>query len=295
MESPDRAYRAESTSTVMKHMATSARTEREARLLSVPGVKPVLRTFLNALYSFVPVMRFLFSETGSQYQLGTFGKIGLLWKSLICSLRIKGATSWNEHFVLLEAVLRIPPSIKGDLLEIGCYKGRSTASLSRVCKLTKRRLIVCDTFAGLPEPGADQHVFNLRHSEMIEYHAGQYCGTLAEVQNNVRRFGCIEVCEFLVGRAESVLPSRSDQYVMIFEDVDLPAAVEQILMYTWSRLQPGCKFFTEEAQDFPIAQLFYDRIWWNANLQTEPPGLVGAGIGLPLGPDGSGLGFAVRR
>src|SRR5215471_2335525 len=195
MENPDRAHRAEPTSTVLQHMATSAKTEREARLLSVPGVKPVLRAFLNALYSFVPILRFLFSETGCLYGLGTLGKVGLLWKSLICSVRIKGATSWNEHIVLLEAVLRVPPSIKGDLLEIGCYKGRSTASLSRVCKLTKRRLIVCDTFAGLPEPGADQYVFNLHHSETIEYRAGEYCGTLAEVQNNVRRFGCLEVCE----------------------------------------------------------------------------------------------------
>lgn len=257
--------------------------------------RPVARLLVNILYSPVPIASFLLGESGSQYGVGVLRKLWLLWESIVSVVCVRGATSWVEHIVLMQGVLDVPISLEGDVLEVGCYQGRSAVSLSCACALTGRRLVICDTFAGLPAPGRDESVFNLQSSEKTWYGAGQYVGKLDEVKNNIRRHGRLDVCEFVPGRAEETLSVRPGKYVLIFEDVDLPSVVKSIVLKTWRQLAFGCKFFTHEAPDYPVAQLFYDREWWQENLNVGAPGLVGAGVGLPLGPNGSGLGFAVRR
>jgi hypothetical protein len=131
---------------------------------------------------------------------------------------------------------------------------------------------------------------------MIPYRRGDYCAPLDEVKLNVQKFGAVEVCEFVPGYVQDTLPRRApeERYVLVFEDVDLPTAVESTLLQVWPRLQPGCKFFTHEGQDFPIVARFFNETWWPERLHANPPGLVGGGIGLPLGPNGCTLAYAIK-
>jgi O-methyltransferase len=55
---------------------------------------------------------------------------------------------------LASAVLQVPRSTPGSVVECGCYVGGSTANLSLVCAATGRKLIIFDSFQGLPEPKA---------------------------------------------------------------------------------------------------------------------------------------------
>ncbi len=159
-----------------------------------------------------------------------------------------------------------------------------------------RKLIVFDSFSGLPEPAdGESTVFNLRQMSFVKYSKGDYYGGLDEIKKNVARYGKLDVCEFVQGYFQDTLPNRDERYVLVFEDADLPSSVATALQYTWPRLHDGCKFFTQEAQDLEVATLFFDKEWWSRQLGSSPPGLVGAGIGLPLSMNGSGLGYAVKR
>jgi O-methyltransferase len=177
--------------------------------------------------------------------------------------------------------------------EFGCFKGMSTASLSLACALTGRRLVVFDSFQGLP--AASERIFNFDGNE-ISYKAGAYAGTLDEVRANVARFGDPSVCEFVPGFFADTLPQRreDERFVVIFEDADLPSSVRDVLRYAWPKLQNGCRFFSHEAPDREVVQLFFDRGWWRDHLDEDAPGIVGSGAGLPLGRHGSGLAYAIR-
>jgi len=243
----------------------------------------------------VPSARFLFSHCGAEYKVTFFQRVLLLIRVMLNVCRIESKTSWVEHIVLIHEILNIPKSLEGDVIELGSYKGSSTASLSLVCSLTKRKLLVCDSFTGLPAPSSTDTVFNLKRGEFIRYQEGDSCASLKTVISNVAKYGQVEICQFVPGYFKDTLPTLQGKYVLIFEDADLPSSVKTALKYTWPRLQSGCKFFTEEARDLQIAMLFFDKRWWAKNFSSSCPGLVGAGIGLPIGPDGSGLGYATKR
>ena len=228
---------------------------------------------------------FFRQETGREYGVDLWAKIKLLLAARKNEREITGASSFIEHLVMATHILRVPKSLKGSVVECGCYKGRSTASLSLVCKLCDRDLEVFDSFQGLPEPAADDKVHQrLNYPELATYSAGAFCGTLQEVQENVRRFGDISVCNFHSGYFDKTTPNFDRACVFVFVDADLRESVEAVVRNLWPRLLDGCSFFTHEAEQLEIASLFYDKCWWKNQFSCDAPGLVGAGNGLGLIP-----------
>lgn len=62
-------------------------------------------------------------------------------------------TSLAEKLVLISSVLDIPRQVPGAIAEFGCYKGLSSVALSIAAKYAGRKLLLFDSFEGLPEPG----------------------------------------------------------------------------------------------------------------------------------------------
>ena len=62
----------------------------------------------------------------------------------------------QQHVLMADAILRVPASVQGDVVECGCFCGGSTMNLSLACAAAGRKLWVCDSFAGLPEPRAEE-------------------------------------------------------------------------------------------------------------------------------------------
>jgi O-methyltransferase len=223
-------------------------------------------------------------------------KLGLLWRMWRNAKQPGAASIFFEHVYIAWSILRVPASVPGAVAEFGCFKGVSTASLSLICAVTGRQLLVFDSFEGLPEPEKPVHAILSRTS--IPYRKGEFCGTLEEVRSNVSRLGDIRSCEFVKGYFEDTLASRSaaERFVVIFEDADLPQSVRTVLKATWKKLQPGCVFFCHEARDREVVDVFFDRPWWDDTIGEAAPGFSGSGIGIMGGPDEgwSCLGFAVR-
>jgi O-methyltransferase len=236
------------------------------------------------LFTAIEVFRFVTGGAGRGYGIGPLKRLRLAWtaRSNCKVARSQLASLFTEHLVLMQAILSIDPAIQGDVAEFGCYKGISSANLSLACRLCNRRLLVFDSFQGLPEVA--ETVTHIADGSRQQYKTGEYAGSLATVKENIRLFGDLAVCEFIEGFFDQTLPHRpaGERYVLIFEDADLPSSVKTVLDHAWPRLIPGGRFFCHEARDLEVVQLFYDTPYWLTRHARPCPGVVGAGIGLPL-------------
>jgi O-methyltransferase len=198
---------------------------------------------------------------------------------------IETASTWVEHLAMIEQVLAVPSDVPGVVVEAGTFKGGSAASMSLACRRAGRRLVIFDSFEGLPEPSAADD----------GYAAGDFRGTLDEVRANIERYGAIEVCEFVRGYFDDTMPGFSEPVVQAFVDVDLIESLRTCLRNLWPNLQPGCRLYSHEAAGALIARAFFDDEWWQRELGTPSPGLVGAGCGIPVSAvRDTPLGYAVK-
>lgn len=238
-------------------------------------------------------------ETGKEFGLNFPEKLHLIYKFFRNTKTIPSATFFLEHLVMTTKILKIPKSKKGAVAEFGSYKGASTANLSLICQITGRTLEVFDSFAGLPRPArGDKHHILTNLSQIHEYKKGAYRASLHQVQNNVLKYGHLPSCKFHKGFFHKTLPNFSDPIVFAFMDVDLVESIKDVILGLWPLLRKGSYVFVHEAHHDEIASLFYDKFWWQKNLKTKAPGLIGAGSGLGLIPHPnayqSSLGYTIK-
>jgi len=210
------------------------------------------------------------------YRVGWFRRVGLGLMMFWNKLRIPTGTSYKAHLAMALKILELPPDLEGDVVECGCWKGGSSANLSLVCRLAGRKLVIYDSFEGLPVPKADDR-------EGAGYKEGEYCGTLPEVRANISRGGALEVCEFVEGWFDKTLPGSTGKIALLFLDVDLEDSLNTCVKHLWPRLVEGGYLFTDECVALDYVALFWSERWWRENFDCTPPGLIGAGTGLPLG------------
>jgi len=266
-------------------------------------LKLVLRRLPSALLTMIalPVVagEYFRSSTGRAYGITLATKLRILAQMIRNNVRIQSGSNFISHLLMAGRIMNVPPETAGVLVECGCFKGGSTANLSLVAAACGRKLHAFDSFAGLPSPEGDDvgHVI-LADLEVRTYEEGGYAGTLDEVRENIRRYGALDVCEFHVGYFEQTMPEFEEPVIFAYVDVDLTKSEETCLRELWPLLAEGSALFTDEAHHLEIAGLFYDRQWWQQELGTSPPGLVGAGNGIGLflheGGFRSGLGYTVK-
>jgi O-methyltransferase len=206
-----------------------------------------------------------------------------LWKRYLLGLRmflnrhrVQTATSFKSHLVMAMKILQSDPSIPGDIIECGTWKGGSAVNLSLVCKAVGRKLLIYDSFEGLPAGEAWDR-------EAKYYQAGDYCGTLNEVRENIRRYGDMDSCEFIKGWFNQTLPGLNRPILLAFLDVDLEASLETCVAHIWPALVPKGYIFIDEFIKLDYCALFYSESFWKRQFNRTPPGLIGAGSGLALG------------
>jgi O-methyltransferase len=202
----------------------------------------------------------------------------------------------REHVELAAAVLRLPKSLPGVVVECGCYVGGSSVNLSLVCELVGRRLIVCDSFQGLPEPSEQDRLHaNLHSGHVDEYYEGRFAAPIELVRGNISRHGAVGVCELVPGFFDDTLADLDSEVVLAFLDVDLIESLRPCITGLWPKLQDGCRVYVHEARSLSLVAIFFDAGWWQEQLGEVAPGFVGAGTGLPLAAEyGSELGYAQK-
>jgi macrocin-O-methyltransferase TylF-like protien len=110
--------------------------------------------------------------------------------------------------------------VPGAVLECGCFKGFSAACLSHACAFLGRELIVADSFQGLPSPQGEGNGF---------YSQGDFRGTQAEVEENIRIYGRPEHVRYREGWFRESLRGWSRPLVLLWMDVDLYQSASDVL------------------------------------------------------------------
>ena len=131
----------------------------------------------------------------------------------INTIFIPTATSYKAHLAMALKIFETSPDVPGNIIECGTWKGGSAANLSLVCKITGRKLIIYDSFEGLPDGKHGDR-------EAKHYKKGDYCGTIDEVKSNIAKYGAIECCQFIKGWFDDTLPKLNSAVLLAFLDVD---------------------------------------------------------------------------
>lgn len=209
-----------------------------------------------------------------EYRLGFFRKLSLGLKMFLNKFRIQTGTSYKSHLAMALKILETPPDVKGVVMECGSWQGGSSANLSLICRLTKRKLLIYDSFQGLPET---------QSVDRQPYETGAFCGSLETVKKNVERYGAIECCEFVEGWFDETLPNLNTPVLLAFLDVDLELSLETCVRYIWPHLVEKGYIFIDEYVDLDYCSIFWSEKYWKKYFDRTPPGLIGSGVGLPLG------------
>ena len=189
-----------------------------------------------------------------------------------------------EALYIADSILRIPLSLRGDIIECGTYKGGGTCKLSIVAKLTGRRLFACDSFVGLPEPKPFDKIHVHCDGTRETYQRGDYSASVDEVCANLEKYGEPDVVTLVPGWFQETLPLlKQKRFVLVFIDVDLYESIICCIENLWPVLQKGCRFFTHEAQSMLTVKAFQDMEFWKVRMgMNTPPIFVGAKRGLGI-------------
>lgn len=205
------------------------------------------------------------------------------WKRILFALRvvrnkhsIPTGTSFKTTLVMALKLFELPPEMPGVVVECGTWKGGTAASLSLACRIVGRKLIICDSFQGLP-PG------DPLDREAREYQVGEFCGSLDEVRANITRYGDIGCCDFVKGWFSDTLPGFDRQIAVAFLDVDLEASLDTCIRNLWPHLHEDGYVFIDEYVGTNYCALFFSERYWKLHFDRTPLGLIGAGSGLALG------------
>lgn len=176
---------------------------------------------------------------------------------------------------IITAILSTPASVRGCVVEAGCFKGGSTAKLSLAAKLANRKLVVFDSFEGLPEH--HEHHDRTIFGEQTDFRSGRYAGRLDEVRANVERFGAPEVCEFVPGWFDDSMPRFHEPIAVAFVDVDLASSTRTCLKYLYPLLVPGGSIFSHDGHLPLCLEVIRDERFWVEEVGFPKPPIPGLG------------------
>jgi hypothetical protein len=200
----------------------------------------------------------------------------LAWRMYRNCVAVETATSFKAHLAMAAKLFEVPPDRKGVVVECGSFQGGSAANLSLACALVGRDLILYDSFAGLPEAAPGERYAN-------EFTTGSFFGSLETVRSNIERYGVIDVCTFRQGWFADTLPSHTEPIVMMLLDVDFQASLHDCLINLWPKLTPMGHVFIDEYVLVDYCAVFFSERYWRTYFDETPPGLLGAGTGIPVG------------
>lgn len=202
------------------------------------------------------------------------------WLDRLKTIDANVLSAHNSSHILqfLIAILKLDLQVKGCIVEAGAYKGGGTCKISLFTKHVNRRLLVFDSFAGLPQ-NDEQHVKSTEgHIIKNWFTGGNFAGSLSEVKSNIERYGSIDVCEFIPGWFEQTMPLFNEPIALAYLDVDLASSTRTCLKYLYPLLTEGGIIFSQDG-DFPLViEVLKDESFWRDEVQcVELPSIENLG------------------
>ena len=179
-----------------------------------------------------------------------------------------------EILSVIDAILALAGRDGLTVVEAGAGKGASTAKLSLATARAGGRLVVFDSFRGLPR-NDERHV-RLDGSPVV-FRAGAFPGRLPSVTRVVARFGAPRVCEFRKGWFEETMPLFVGHVDVALLDVDLLASTRTCLAHLFPRVREGGVVFTQDGHQRAIVDLLASEKFWREEVGVPVPAIEGLG------------------
>ena len=177
----------------------------------------------------------------------------------------------DEMLTVIRTIHSLRSEGNGIVVEAGCFKGISTAKFSIAADIVGRRLVVFDSFEGIPEN--DEYPDKTIDRGRIKFPKGSYCGTLEEVKANVTRFGKIDSCRFIKGWFKDTMPDFKKSISVIYLDVDLASSTRTCLKYLFPLLEKGGTLFSQDGHIPLVVDVFSDDNFWLKEVGCAKPSI----------------------
>jgi hypothetical protein len=266
----------------------------------IPSKFQIYLSKLASKFISSPEENFLKSTIGNKHGLTINDKLSIIKKLKYSLVNVESATDFHAHILIMSRVLELNKAKNcntSTVVECGTFKGATAIVLSIACKITNRKLIIYDSFEGLPNSEREIGKRNYPHLKFTgHYSKGMYSGSLEEVKKNIYIYGDLSVCEFRKGFFSKTLPRHKEKIDFLFLDVDLVSSTKDCIKYLWPYLSNNSYAFTDDACDIDVVKVWFDNKWWKKNLKLEAPGFIGSGCGLPINLNSfSSLGYITKN
>lgn len=204
-----------------------------------------------------------------------YSKVVMIFRFFKITLNIDCPHTDLEMIMIAEKILLLPKSVRGNIVEAGSYKGGSTAKLSIVARMVDRKLIVFDSFQGIPV-NHEIHTY-LNTGDPSVFKTGSYYGSLREVKNNIKLFGEYDRCQFVKGLFEKTMPMFKGKIAAMFVDVDLISSTKSVLKYLYPKLSIRGVYISHDGHLTFVANLYKDASFWKNEVGCQKPIIKGLG------------------
>ena len=206
--------------------------------------------------------------------LGLGQRLALVRRFVTTTNHVRTYHTQAEMLEVADRILRLAGRPGLTVVEAGSGKGGSTAKLSLVTRLAGGRLVVFDSFRGIP---ANREMHRNLWGRPVEFRAGAFRGRLPSVRRVVARFGAPEVCEFRKGWFADTMPAFGGHVDVALLDVDLLSSTCTCLVRLVPRLRPGGVVFTQDGHLQAVVEMLGNARFWRDEVGVDPPVIRGLG------------------
>jgi hypothetical protein len=141
----------------------------------------------------------------------------------------------------LATIVKNTSKIKGDIAEVGVYKGGSAKVISKYKKNKKLHLI--DTFKGLPKgQGQDKNVIS-----KVTYTKGQYKADIDSVKKMLSKYNNIQIYKSRFPENSQKLKKKC--FSLVHLDLDIYQSTYDCLSFFYKRMTKGGIIITHDYQN----------------------------------------------
>jgi O-methyltransferase len=231
-----------------------------------PNFYQLLFRFRNNPDNMKGLLLFLFSRN---LNISFVTRVKIVYRFCVVSSTVNCAHTEREILDVVRGIFSSPMPQDGCLVEAGSFKGGSAAKISIIAKIIDRKLVVFDSFEGIPEND------ELNPDGSHHHKPGFWKGGLEEVVGNISKCGEIEMCEFNKGLFDDTLPSFKRPIIACYIDVDLASSTRSCLKYLYPLVVQEGMFFSQDGHLKQVVEVFKNEDFWKKEVGYWKPYVKG--------------------
>lgn len=203
------------------------------------------------------ILSFIFEDFGDNYKVSKSHKLKIVKKLLNAFSDIKSATSLESNIILLKFGFKLVKKNPNFIVECGSYEGATSITLSILAEYTNRRLIIYDSFKGLPQTNHQEAIYphlNLKGN----YKEGMFSASKVLLETNLKKYGFHDRCIIREGFFESTLINHKEKIDFLFLDVDLIDSTKTCILNLWPNVINNGFIFTDDSCDMNLIKIWFD-------------------------------------